>query len=187
MERRSNNLRERMLSLIQGAKFRLMNEKMCKLPIKNIKKNFENNPTDFIEYHDSYKSLQTNWPEKPIDKLIESLKTRSKFKIIADMGCGNAQLAQSLPNKVHSFDLVSHNVNVIACNMSKVPLSAEAIDIVVFCLSLMGTNISPFIIEANRILKIKGLLIISELCNRFFNLRKFLSTMQQLGFQIIKQ
>ena len=51
------------------------------------------------------------------------------------------QLAKSLPNKVHSFDLVAVNEMVTACDMANVPLQSENIDIAVFCLSLMGTNV----------------------------------------------
>ena len=35
----------------------------------------------------------------------------------------------------------------------QVPLGDESVDIVIFCLSLMGKNIGDFLIEANRILK----------------------------------
>jgi len=73
--------------------------------------------------------------------------------VIADFGCGDARLAQSLPNKVHSFDLVALNKYVTACDMAHTPLANESVDIAVFCLSLMGTNLSDFILEANRVLK----------------------------------
>lgn len=33
---------------------------------------------------------------------------------------GDARLAKSVKNKVHSFDLVSHDPSVIACDMSNV-------------------------------------------------------------------
>ena len=36
------------------------------------------------------------------------------------MGCGEAKIAQNVEQKVHSFDLVSHNEYVTACDMSKV-------------------------------------------------------------------
>ena len=40
--------------------------------------------------------------------------------MIADFGCGDAKLSSSVPNKVHSFDLVSVNDKVTACDMRKV-------------------------------------------------------------------
>lgn len=69
------------------------------------------------------------------------------------MGCGEAKLSKSVPQKVHSFDLVSSDPNVIACDMSRTGLKNESVDIVVFCLSLMGTNLTDYLKEANRILK----------------------------------
>ena len=39
------------------------------------------------------------------------------------------------------FNLVSNVAGVISCDMSSVPLPDESVDVVVFCLSLMGTNI----------------------------------------------
>jgi Hypothetical methyltransferase len=73
--------------------------------------------------------------------------------VIADFGCGDAKLARSLPNKVHSFDLVSVSPEVTACDMSRTPLSKASVDVAVFCLSLMGTNLADYLKEANRVLK----------------------------------
>lgn len=46
--------------------------------------------------------------------------SRPKHLILADFGCGDAKLARSVPNKVHSFDLVALNNHVTICDMSKV-------------------------------------------------------------------
>ena len=43
---------------------------------------------------------------------------------------------------------------VTAGDMSHTPLESQSVDIAVFCLSLMGTNIRDYIKEANRVLKI---------------------------------
>lgn len=45
---------------------------------------------------------------------------RSTLQVVADFGCGEAIIAQSVANKVHSFDLVAKNKFVTACNMAKV-------------------------------------------------------------------
>lgn len=74
--------------------------------------------------------------------------------MIADFGCGEAKLAQSVKQTVHSFDLVAENERVTACDMAHVPLQNNSIDVVVFCLSLMGTNLQDYLLEANRVLKI---------------------------------
>ena len=41
---------------------------------------------------------------------------------------------------MHSFDLVAVNEHVTACDMTNVPLEKETVDVVIFSLSLMGTN-----------------------------------------------
>lgn len=74
--------------------------------------------------------------------------------IVADFGCGEARLAESVSQKCYSFDLVAANKKVIACNMAHTPLSPESVNVAVFCLSLMGTNLKDFLLEANRVLKI---------------------------------
>ena len=45
---------------------------------------------------------------------------RPSSLVVADFGCGEAIIAQKVPNKVHSFDLVAVNEQVTACDMSKV-------------------------------------------------------------------
>lgn len=50
---------------------------------------------------------------------------------------------------------------VTACDIAHVPLKNCCLDIAIFCLALMGTNWSEFIIESNRCLKSNGLLWVS--------------------------
>ena len=80
-------------------------------------------------------------------------------KVVGDFGCGDAQISKQCKNhQVFSFDLVSHDECVTACDIAHVPLEKEVLDIAIFCLALMGTNWSDFIVEANRCLKKGGLL-----------------------------
>ena len=50
---------------------------------------------------------------------------RPTSDVVADFGCGEAVIAQSVMNKVHSFDLVAKNKFVTACNMAKVGCSKQ--------------------------------------------------------------
>ncbi|KAK9484599.1 methyltransferase-domain-containing protein [Lipomyces starkeyi] len=104
---------------------------------------------------------------------------------IADMGCGDATLSLQVSSQysgngskkhtkhagtkivVHSFDLSKTNERVTVADIKNVPLPDASVHIVVFCLSLMGTNFLDFIKEANRILKPRGQLWISEIKSRF--------------------
>ena len=109
----------------------------------------------FRAYHDGFQQQVTKWPLNPLDVIIDYIKKRPASLVVADFGCGEARLAQSVKNKVHSFDLAKTNDLVTVCDMRHVPLEAESCDIVVFCLSLMGTNVVEFLCEAHRVLKSK--------------------------------
>jgi ribosomal RNA-processing protein 8 len=108
-----------------------------------------------VQYHRGFARQVELWPENPVDIFIAQLKELPKTLTVADMGCGDAKIAQNVEQKVHSFDLAAPNKWVTACDVSKVPLGPKSVDVVIFCLALMGTNLVDFINEAHRILKPK--------------------------------
>uniref|UniRef100_A0A8C9MKB3 Ribosomal RNA-processing protein 8 n=1 Tax=Serinus canaria TaxID=9135 RepID=A0A8C9MKB3_SERCA len=69
----------------------------------------------------------------------------------------------------------------------QVPLAAEAVDVAVFCLALMGTNLQEILGEANRVLKLGGTLLVAEVASRFEDTRAFLRAMTQLGFKTVSK
>ncbi|KAF7185937.1 25S rRNA (adenine-N(1))-methyltransferase [Pseudocercospora fuligena] len=96
--------------------------------------------------------------------------------IIADLGCGDARLAQTLKDsgdgqklqlKVLSYDLHSPSPLVTKADISNIPTPDGSVDIAIFCLALMGTNWISFIEEAYRILHWKGELWVAEIKSRF--------------------
>ncbi|KAK4544086.1 hypothetical protein LTR36_004584 [Oleoguttula mirabilis] len=96
--------------------------------------------------------------------------------ILADLGCGDAGLAQALTDsadvsklnlQIHSFDLHSPSPLVTKADISSVPLADGSVDVAIFCLALMGTNWISFIEEAYRILHWKGELWVAEIKSRF--------------------
>ncbi|KAI5643582.1 putative methyltransferase domain-containing protein [Phthorimaea operculella] len=42
---------------------------------------------------------------------------------------------------------------VVECDMAQTPLLRESMDVVVYCLALMGTELTQYLLEANRVLK----------------------------------
>ena len=70
-----------------------------------------------------FREQTQHWPVQPIDLAIAWLKKKSPTWVAADFGCGDAQLASSVPQTVHSFDLVATVPAVTACNMAHTPLS----------------------------------------------------------------
>ena len=45
---------------------------------------------------------------------------RAQNLVVVDFGCGDAKLAQSVPNKVHSYDLVAVNKHVTVADSANV-------------------------------------------------------------------
>lgn len=82
-----------------------------------------------------------------------SISRKLPRKRVGDFGCGDGKIYKECKNQeVHSFDLVSKEPFITACDIAHVPLEKESLDIAIFCLALMGTNWSEFIAESNRCL-----------------------------------
>ncbi len=143
--------------------------------------------------------VKDSWPENPVDGYIHDIKARAKvnFKMgkqdsvgdvvplarrktgsctIADLGCGDAPLARAFQTTLkalnlqfHNFDLHTPNSFVTKADIANLPLRHGEADIVVFCLSLMGTNWISFIEEGWRVLRGdgKGELWVAEVKSRF--------------------
>lgn len=92
---------------------------------------------------------------------------------IADLGCGDAQIASDLQREkgklkleVLSFDLHSPHPLVTKADIANLPLANGSVDVAIFCLALMGTNWVDFIEEAYRVLRWKGELWVAEIKSR---------------------
>jgi Hypothetical methyltransferase len=91
--------------------------------------------------------------------LIINRKQLSPRLQIGDFSCGEAKIVETIGgDRVHSFDHISINNKVTACDMKKVPLPDEVLDVAVFSLSLMGKNWPNYITEAKRCLVTNGYL-----------------------------
>jgi SAM-dependent methyltransferase len=185
---------------LQGSRFRILNEELYTMHSQKAFEQFSSQPQLFEDYHTGFASQVEHWPVQPVVVVAEELKRlvatdknehhspkiiaiKDGSKqllpiVIADFGCGKAELAQDLlkvkipgsetcPFRVHSFDLVASSDLVTACDMSKTPLASGTVDVAVFCLSLMGNNLADFIREAHRVLKPTGTVKIVEVRSRF--------------------
>nr|XP_034193323.1 ribosomal RNA-processing protein 8 [Osmia lignaria] len=177
------SLRERMMTKLKASRFRYLNESLYSSESLESKNYFKNDPDAFKAYHEGYKQQVDQWPLNPLDIIITSIKKMPKTHVIADFGCGEGKLAVSVPHKVHSFDFISLNENVTACDVAHTPLLTSGVDVVVFCLSLMGTNLKDYIIEANRVLKKNGILKIAEVESRFEQVEDFIKILESYGFK----
>ncbi|GAN03473.1 conserved hypothetical protein [Mucor ambiguus] len=179
-------LQRKMKEKLSGARFRWLNEQLYTTPGKHSFSLFQEKPELFDEYHEGFRHQVESWPVNPVDVIINQLKKLPKDTIIADLGCGDAMIAQSLTKqKVLSFDLIAKNDLVTACDITKLPLEANSVDVAVFSLSLMGTNYLDFLKEAHRVLKVGGELKIAEVVSRFSDLDSFISLLEGLGFDFM--
>ena len=173
---------------LQGARFRYINERLYRIRGDQALKIFQEDPSLFQVYHDGFRAQVEKWPINPLDVYIKQLQgsTMTHPLMIADFGCGEARLATSIDDRhrVYSFDLIAINDHVTACDIAHVPLKNHSIDVVIFCLSLMGVNFMEYLREAHRVLKYHGLLKIAEVTSRFpTGFHDFIKTMQhELGF-----
>ncbi|CAG5134082.1 unnamed protein product [Candidula unifasciata] len=172
---------------LDSARFRYINEQLYSCTGGDAMKLFKEDRAAFAVYHEGFQNQVHKWPVNPLDIFIKQIKDKPKNLVIADFGCGDAKLAENIPQKVHSFDLVALNNRITVCDMSKTPLPGEQVDIAIFCLSLMGTNITDYILEANRVLKTGGLLKIAEVVSRFSGLSRFIEGVCHCGFQLLNK
>lgn len=166
----------------------MINEQLYTTTGAKAKEMFEKNPELYHEYHTGFRSSIEQWPFDPVSNLLSWLAKKSKKLVVADFGCGDARIAREAKQLViHSFDLVASNELVTACDMSRVPLPNESVDIGIFSLSLMGTNFVDYLKEAYRVLKRGATLKIVELESRFLRFEPFKKLLQKLGFDLQSQ
>lgn len=162
---------------LTGSRFRILNEELYTTTSAESYDRFSKNPELFEQYHEGFRYQVESWPVNPVDVIVKwcSNQYQQAPCVVADFGCGDAQLAKDLLRikrkgepvfTVHSFDLISPNELVTACDMAHVPLKNKSVDVCVFCLSLMGTNLADFIREAHRVLKDSGKVKIAEVRSR---------------------
>ncbi|KAL5971438.1 Ribosomal RNA-processing protein 8 [Taenia solium] len=187
-------------SEIRASVFRFLNEKLYKCSSEDASRYFLEDPSAFKVYHDGFQNQLRKWPYDPLTWAEEVIKANFKRKpVVADMGCGDARLALRLGKAatVYSFDLVAVNERVTACDMAHTPLAHSSVDVVLFCLALMGTNCRDFLYEANRLLKMgfviilaiiihfSGTLLVVEVASRFgSSFKTFLRLLKPFGFEI---
>ena len=176
---------------LDDTKFRILNEKLYNSSSTEALNYFQNNSEDFITYHKGFSSQAKKWPLNPNDLILKTLLLpKYKSKSIVDIGCGEATLAKNLlplGYNIKSFDLFALNDFVTVADMKNLPLDNKSIDLAIYCLSLMNKNFIPFIVEANRILKKNGKVLVGEIGSRIVEMDKFLKVFEKYGFHLIKK
>ncbi len=145
------------------------------------------NPEEWAHYHTMYQKLRESWTVVPYQDEIRWLSERESL-VVGDFGCGEALLAKAVSDKhkVHSFDHVAIDQSVIACDIAHVPLQAGSLHVAIFCLALMGSNLTDYIREAHRCLRLDGQLHIWEPASYFDDVKKFCGQLTRLGFDVLE-
>lgn len=181
-----SKLHRRAAGKLLGAKFRWLNQQLYSCTGGEALELFGRDEQLFDVYHKGFNEQVSKWPLNPLDRVIDFVSSLPKSHVIADFGCGEGRLGTSLEHHtVHSFDLVSRASHVTSCDMSHVPLPDCSVDVVVFCLSLMGTDIASFIAEACRVLgNDGGILKIVEIESRMESCEDFVANIEKFGFKL---
>jgi hypothetical protein len=176
---------ETQIALRRFGDFSMMNSRFNSAYSQTTHERLKQNPEEWYLYHTLYREARKTWSEIPYQKIAKSLEKRPDW-IIADLGCGEAKLAECLPNKVYSFDHIAINEDVIACDIAHTPLKDGQLDVAIFSLSLMGINYPDYLKEAYRVLKFGGLLKIAEPINRWLEKKsELLAQIMRAGFLTI--
>jgi superfamily II DNA or RNA helicase/SAM-dependent methyltransferase len=148
--------------------------KFCKMRSDNLAQHFQQNPSDFAEYHRVRdECFQTFEPEDiPCERIIQELeKIKKGGKHVVDMGCGTAKIAQHFRKddrfQITSYDHVAINDTVQVCDISHMPLEDGSVDMCIMSLALWGSNCDEYIREALRVLDENGILYIIDSTKRW--------------------
>lgn len=167
---------EKLKEKLEGGKFRLLNEK--------IYQNKELTEKEVQEYQRCYQKQIKKWPSDPKTDIIKKIEESEQSEMrIADLGSGSCEVAEKLPN-VTSFDKYPANEKVIKCDLKKLLAEDGTFDVAICCLSLMMANATGVVKEVNRILKVGGSFYLAELTSRIGNTRKFIHSVEKLGFKV---
>ena len=177
------------------------------LKSENLKKEFDDNPELWHKYHTISEENEKSFPNQdiPRNRIIRELDELKykKTKYVVDMGCGKAQISQYFNNDKRfefiNYDHISSNDTIISCDISKIPLEDNDVDICILSLAMWGSNCEEYIQEASRILESNGLLYIIEPTKRWSDKdengniiegkegSKLTNLLEKNGFQIKKQ
>lgn len=144
-------------------------------------------PSEFHNYHTLYREIRNSWCEIPYKVIANKLMNTSNL-IIGDFGCGEALLSKMLPqHTVLSIDHVAIDDTVLVQDIAHTQLPDNSLDVVVFSLSLMGTNWRDYLKEANRVLKQPGYLRIAEPANKWKDekIDKLRNAIVEVGFDTV--
>lgn len=160
---------------------------------------FLKHPNLLQRYHNSREKWVRLWKEDPCKILSEIINNLpNNYKDIIDMGCGVNPLKKFLNEDKNLIGVdhinVTNDPDIIEGDMSdlKNVVDDESKDVMVFCVSIVATNFKDYFLEAKRILKDGGILLISEPIGKFGEkalygkIEDFICLIETYGFKHIE-
>ena len=157
---------ERMREQLAGSEFRQFNEQLYKCPSWEASQLLQRDPEALRRYMRNFREQTQHWPSQPVGQAASWLLSLASRRAgtsrtangaasplsVVDLGAGDGELASLVARSlsVRSFDFVSLNERVEACDISSLPIQSERVDVAVLCLALMGTNYKDFLAGALR-------------------------------------
>jgi ubiquinone/menaquinone biosynthesis C-methylase UbiE len=155
----------------------ILHQRYKTLSSTSLNKIFSDDSDLWNKYHKMSEQNEESFPQEgiPRNRIIEELEKQKtkRTKTVVDMGCGRAQISKHFIDKKDTrfqfinYDHVSSDETVIACDISKVPLEDNSVEIAILSLAMWGSNCESYISEAHRILESNGLLYIMEATKRW--------------------
>lgn len=184
-----------------------LHQKYKTMKSENLYKEFNENQELWNNYHQISEENEKSFPEHEIPRnrvITELNKIKTKrTKLVVDMGCGKGQISEYFKGDKRfqfiNYDHVSSNDTTISCDISKLPLEEDAVEICILSLAMWGSNCKEYVKEANRILESGGKLYIIEPTKRWSEQDenkniiegkegcKMKSLLEENGFQIVEQ
>ena len=185
-----NEIQYEKKAIINKSEMSELHQKYKSMTSANLYDFFKNNPSKWNDYHKLSKDNEKSFPEDEIPrnnmiKYLEDLPGK-KEKVIADLGCGSAEINQHFKDKdntrfkFHNFDHHSSNELVTSIDIKYTGLDPYTVDIVILSLAMWGSNCEDYLSEAYRILDIGGTLLIAEPYKRWNDLDEQHNTINRL-------
>jgi superfamily II DNA or RNA helicase len=151
--------------------------KFCKMRSENMALYFQENPQEFVEYHrvrdENFQTYDpADWPYNRIIMELEKIKSNRRRSVV-DMGCGTAKISAHFQAdrrfQFTNYDHVAINETVQVCDITRMPLEDNLVDICVMSLCLWGPNKDQSVSEAFRVLDTNGTLYLIDSTMRWSN------------------